>query len=394
MQPSHLTTHRWFGWFVLSVVLASTLTSSAQSPEKRSFWQKLNPDSLTNRPLRFIPIPVLQSGPETGLKGGMALDYFFNTEPDEPDTTRRQPKAMRAVTRDSYAFVQALYSTRRQLTLEGAWQVYSPGERYVLRGRGGYQDYSEYYWGIGNETVAEKAYDDILYRRWFLQTRAWRQIRPNVFVGLSYSFVDTRDLRAARSERLLDGIQGGRGGLVSGLGPTILFDFRNNPFSPTQGWYAEYTLQTYQPWVGSDFSYVEQLIDLRKYIPFASGSMLGFQVLGQFTEGTVPLRELPRLGGPNILRGFVLGRYRDRQLWSAQTEYRHPINRFLLAAVFAAVGGVAPTIDAFSLATTRYAGGAGMRVLLNRKKQLYARVDVAVNSNRTVNAYFRVMDAF
>jgi hypothetical protein len=35
-----------------------------------------------------------------------------------------------------------------------------------------------------------------------------------------------------------------------------------------------------------------------------------------------------------------------------------------------------------------------MRVLLNRKKSVYLRTDVALNDNGTVNFYIRMLDAF
>lgn len=384
---------RWAGLVILSLL---EQTASAQSTNSRSFWKKLNPDSLTNRNLRFIPVPVLQSSPETGLKGGLAIDYFFNTAGEKRSTTRRPvlPDSLLTPTRDSYAFVQGLYSVRRQLTLEGVWQIYSPGERYILRGRGGYQDYSEYFWGVGNQTLPEKDYTDIFYERWYLQHRMWRRLTGRFFAGLNYYYSETRRLRTIGAPGIAEEIPGSQGSVVSGLGPTLMADYRNNPFSPTRGWYAEWAMQSNLEELGSHYQYTEQSVDLRRYLALPKDQVLAFQVVGQFTAGTVPLRELPRLGGPNTMRGFVMGRYRDRQLWSAQTEYRRALNRFLVGAVFVGAGGVADQVRNFTIGNTRYTGGAGLRVLMNRKKNLYARFDLAVNSNRTANVYFRMMDAF
>jgi outer membrane protein assembly factor BamA len=170
----------------------------------------------------------------------------------------------------------------------------------------------------------------------------------------------------SQGQPLHESLPGSQGSVVSALGPTLLADYRDNPFSPTRGWYAEWAFQMYSHKFGSQFDYTEQSVDLRRYVPLNAKNMVGLQAVGQFTTGTIPLRELPKLGGPTMLRGFVQGRYLDRQLWSAQAEYRRTLNRFLLAAAFAALGGVAEHVTDFSLATTRYAGGVGMRVLLNR----------------------------
>lgn len=384
---------------LLGLLMLVAQPAWAQSPQS-AFWRKFSPDSLTSRQLRFIPVPVLQSTPETGLRGGIALDYFFNTGtwharlPEEQRRPGAPTDSARLATRDSFAFVQGLYSTRRQLTLETVWQAFTPAERYVLRGRAGYQDYSEYYWGVGNETLAEKGRNNIFYQRWYAQPRTWRRVRGNFFAGLSYNFNQTQELRLDDEMLGYETLAGSGGSRVSGLGPTLLADYRNNPFSPTQGWYAEWTMHAFSHALGSQYRYTEYLVDMRRYLRLPRQSTLGLQAVGHFTNGTVPLLELPRLGGPTIMRGFVQGRYRDRQLWSAQAEFRYPLNRFLVGAVFASAGGVAGSVSDFAWDDTRYAGGGGLRVLLNRKKNLYARLDQAFNSNGTSNFYLRVMDAF
>ena len=385
---------------LLLIGLPSAL-AQAQAQQRTTFWRKLHPDSLTSRPLRFVPLPVLQSGPEIGVKGGITLDYFYNAGTGQPDKPRFRSRywqrldSLNRRTRDSYAFVHALYSTRRQLAVEGVWNTYGAAERYVMRGRGGYIDYSEDYWGVGNQTLNEPDYSILSYQRWYVQHRFWRRIKGSFFTGLAYYYSDTQDLQLTKKNQLLDeSLPGSQGSVVSGLGPTVLADYRNNPFTPTRGWYAEWAFQLYSHKLGSQFDYTEQSVDVRRYLPLSVRSLIGLQLIGQFTTGTVPLRELPRLGGPNMLRGFVQGRYRDRQLWAAQVEYRHTLNRFLVAAAFAALGGVAEHVTDFSPANTRYAGGVGMRVLLNRKKQVYLRTDFAVNSNGTANLYLRMLEAF
>lgn len=386
------------GRYTMLLWLAGSAVGRAQT--KSSFWRKLNPDSLTSKPLRFVPLPVLQTGPEVGVKGGITIDYFYNAGTGQPDKPRFQSRHWQRLdsvnrhTRDSYAFVHALYSTRRQLAVEGVWNTYGAAERYVLRGRGGYIDYAEDYWGVGNQTAAEPDYDVLTYQRWYVQHRIWRRVRGRVFAGISQHYSDTRNLRTTDQTGLPETIRGNQGGVVSGLGPSVLADYRNNPFSPTRGWYAEWATQFYTHELGSQFNYVEHLFDLRRYVPLNTRHVIGFQAIGNFTSGPVPLRELPRLGGPTMMRGFVQGRYRDRQLWSVQAEYRYTLNRFIGVAVFVAAGGVAPTLTDFSIHTTRSAGGTGLRLLLNRKKQVYLRTDLALNSNRTTNFYIRMLDAF
>jgi Omp85 superfamily domain len=356
--------------------------------QKTPFWKKLHPDSLVNKKLTYLPMPSISYLPETGLRLGLTVDYFFNTQKEEDSIS---------ITRNSFAYVQAVYSTKKQLTLEGFWQIYTPNERYFLRGTAGYTDFSEYFWGTGNVTLPEKSKADVSYGRYFVQSKVVRKLKDKVFAGVSLNVSDTRNIRfdaPVRSDEI-GKISETKHSLVIGLGPNVLLDFRNNPFSPTQGWYGEAFWHHYSPNLGNQTAFDEVYVDVRKYFPFGGKKVLGFQWIGHFTEGgNIPWRELPRMGGSYMMRGYVSGRYRDNQLWSAQSEYRFPINRFLVGAVFTGVGGVAPTIDAFRLADTRLTYGGGIRALINKKKEVYFRADYAFNNNGTSGFYLRAFDAF
>jgi len=352
---------------------------------QKSWLARLHPDSLVKRKLSFIPVPVVQSSPETGLKAGLALDYFFNASTEEKENKAR----------DSYAWVQGLYSVRNQLALEAFWQVYTKEEKWFLRNRGGYIDFNEYYWGIGNHTVAEEAYTNFFYERVYATGKVLRKVENNIFAGLNYNFSDTWGIfftggfaEEASVETKLAATR------VSGLGPNIVFDFRDNPFSPLQGWYLELGAHYYRGMLGSASLYDEYLIDARKYFRIFRNDFLGVQLLGNFTQGDMPFRELNRLGGPNMMRGFFQGRYRDKQHAAAQIEYRTSLNRFLKLALFTSAGQVFGELQQWQWQQMRYAGGVGGRVLVNKEKNIYLRLDFALTDRGTSGFYFRIADAF
>ncbi len=358
-----------------------------QAQEKKTtFWQKLHPDSLVSRELHVLPIPVFRTSPETGFQAGISTDYFFNA--DKLDSA--------ATTRNSYAWLQVLYSTRRQLVIEPAWQIYTRNENYFLRGRAGHVIFSEHFWGVGNETLPNDEYLKASYTRWYFQGDFHGRIQAKFFAGISTYLSHVQKVAFDEPERVneLAPFLGSESNRIVGLGPSLLWDYRNDAFSPTRGWYANAYYRRHFAGLGSTFNYGEQFLDLRKYFPLDEKNLIAVQAIGQFTQGSVPFHDLPRLGGPSIMRGYVQGRFRDQQLWSAQTEYRRDLGRFLVAAAFLSAGGVAPTIKDFSAATTRYGGGAGLRILINRKMNLYTRLDFAVTSDRTTGFYFRIFDAF
>lgn len=96
-----------------------------------------------------------------------------------------------------------------------------------------------------------------------------------------------------------------------------------------------------------------------------------------------------------MMRGFFEGRYRSKNLLAAQVEYRQPLGRFLKLAAFMGTAQVANQLSEFSLSNNhRIAGGGGVRILLNRKRQLYLRSDIAFSNDGTRALYFRLGEAF
>ena len=75
------------------------------------------------------------------------------------------------------------------------------------------------------------------------------------------------------------------------------------------------------------------------------------------------------------MRGYYLGRYRDKILMTFQAEYRIPAWwRFGLVG-FAGVGDVASKFAKFKLADFKYSVGAGLRFLLDPKEGTCLRAD-------------------
>jgi outer membrane protein assembly factor BamA len=367
------------------LLLTTDLLAISADSTKPSFLRKLNPDSFH---LKWLPLPSIQVGPEIGVGFGLSLDYFFNFR-NEQDSFDR--------TRESYIWLQGLYSTRDQAIGDLKWQVYTPHERYVTRGNLGYVDFNENFWGVGNEVVGLKDEALASYQRFFLQGRIWQRIGRQYFIGFGFNFSQTQNIDFnldGNSVSLIENLEGIGKSRVSGLGISLLADSRDNPFSPTRGWYAELTPVWHQKWLGSDFEYLDLQLDLRKYYNLTAKDFIGAQVFANFTEGVVPWRELPRLGNANLMRGFTAGRYRDAQFAASQVEYRRRLNRYFVAAAFVSTGQVASDFSDFTTNNWRLSGGCGLRVLISKKNNIYLRMDYARSTEGDSGYYFRLGDAF
>jgi hypothetical protein len=94
------------------------------------------------------------------------------------------------------------------------------------------------------------------------------------------------------------------------------------------------------------------------------------------------------------MRGYFEGRFRDKNYLAAQVEWRQPIYKFIHASAFFSAGEVAPEIDLFKISTMKFTGGGGLRILLNKKEAIFARVDFAFNNEGGTGFYIRINDAF
>lgn len=338
-------------------------------------------------PLKWVPVPTVTFAPETSWKFGLAVNYFF----------RAGGRVDNTLTRESFFILQTTYSLRKQFTLEPQWQVFSKNNIWFSRGRSGFIFFIEPFWGIGNQTAAEQDQSvNITYRRLFVDGKTSYLIRPGWYSGLRVNYGWTYGMEYPEGYRdEFPSYAGDQGSRIGGIGPLVLFDKRNDIYSPTAGYFAEFNFMQYAQWLGSEFDYQDYFIDLRKYFPFGKDQHIGIQGRAELSTGALPFRELKRLGGPESLRGYTLGRYRDRQYVSAQAEYRTPLFwEYFRIAGFIGAGKVAPAVADLNFKDWHRAGGLGVRILFNRKSNLYLRIDAAMNEDSHTAFYFSLGDAF
>lgn len=377
-----------FFWMMIiepNLCLASPDTTRPEP--RKSLRNLMNPDSLSAINFSVIPIPIVASSPETGVRFGISLDYFFNAK----DKSAKDKNEARA----SFVYGIITYSTRGQLDLSGVWQVFTKGEKYVLRGRAGYSSFFERVWGIGMNTVQENDFWELRYQRTFAENRIYRQWKNNWYGGISVNFNRTFEVRYSKplspEFNYTDGVNGST---VLGVGPALLHDSRDFPFSARKGTYLETLYQTYLPVSSTPFVYQEWILDFRKFRPIGKENSFGYQFFTHNTFGNVPLRELPRVGNASILRGFFGGRYRNKSLMAAQSEYRFQIWKWVHASLFTAGGFSASAIGDYHLPDFLWTGGAGLRFLVNKKNRMFVRMDYARNSTFGGAFYLRLNDAF
>jgi outer membrane protein assembly factor BamA len=84
----------------------------------------------------------------------------------------------------------------------------------------------------------------------------------------------------------------------------------------------------------------------------------------------IPFSELPRLGGPNRLRGYPLDRFRDEKAALGTVEYHYPIHQLVAGSLHLDVGRVANDYGDFLNSNWKLGGGGGF-IVRSRDRQLF-----------------------
>ncbi|KAA9325289.1 BamA/TamA family outer membrane protein [Hymenobacter busanensis] len=344
------------------------------------------------RKVKVAALPIVFSQPETGIAYGAAVlpVWRFGTD---------------TATRSSTARLLGYYTQRKQSSVSLTYTIFTPGERWALNGEAFYFNFPYYYYGVGNDTrKAEKS--DISYKVVIVTQRVLKNLRPHTFAGLSFRLTDLHHIRlddpltddGQKPNLLLERPARERQTtLTSGLGPTFLYDSRDNVLSTWRGSYLETTALLMGRYLGSDNNFTRFQLDARHFRPLRRGNtntVLAGQVQGQFHTGTVPFRELANLGGEKMLRGIYEGRFRDRQMVAAQLELRQKLFWRLGGVVFGAAGQVHNSLGDFRPNDFNVAAGAGLRIAVNRQDRLAIRIDYAVGSGQSSGLYFAFNEAF
>jgi hypothetical protein len=124
--------------------------------------------------------------------------------------------------------------------------------------------------------------------------------------------------------------------------------------------------------------------------------VLGLEVVARFVEpisgAAVPFTELPSLGGPEQLRGFYAGRFRDGCALAATLLFRYPVWAYVDGELFAGVGNAYPGhLRGLSPTTLYLSYGGGLRSTFSRDVSIVATV--AAGTRRFDDGGFRAIDA-
>ncbi|WP_185290125.1 BamA/TamA family outer membrane protein [Chryseobacterium lactis] len=188
----------------------------------------------------------------------------------------------------------------------------------------------------------------------------------------------------------------------SGVAIKALYDNRLNQINPQNG---EYLSLTYRPnftFMGSQSNWSSLQIDARKYIrfPAKSENVLAFWSFAWLNTSKTapPYLMLPSTGWDdqnNTGRGYIQSRFRGRNMYYYENEYRFGITRngLLGGVVFANVQSFSADLsDEYKKLLFGY--GAGLRIKLNKHSNTNLCIDYAFGQNNSHGFFANIGEVF
>jgi len=357
----------------LLVLLGHVGMANAQTGDnfiRRTARQLFSPKGDSTRKADLIALPTAAYAQETGLEYGAIGTYNFYVD--------RENRSIRT----SNMTLQATLTTKKQKNIKLLTDIWTKNNAYHILSEFRYRDWPFNFYGLGNDT--RQADEDRLEQK---MTRAKveveKQFASRFYAGLNanfefFSFSDVEPDGIFETSPL----SGRTGGRHLALGVSVLYDSRNVTTYSTKGFYARFKY-AYAPnfWGGGNFSGSQWEANVRGFHSPAQMLTLAGQLVYRGTDGgaDTPFYVHHNLGGDMAMRGYYLGRYRDKNYAAAQAEIRCRFLSRLGAVGFAGTGSTFSSQNAPRFVPSY---GLGMRYFFSLEHHSTIRFDYAVGEQR------------
>lgn len=369
-------------FMLLSLLTVQRVVAQSDNLVKRYLNNVLSESGDPSAP-KLINYPTVAYAPETSWELGVSSLYVYSANRD----LSNRLSEIKAFT---------FYTLENQY---GFWldhALYTDENKWFFYGRARYQSFPLFYYGIGRETPSEHiALIDGEYT--LFRERLLRETLPSLYFGLELDYQGLNRVNYIDTEPNFELPEvGAMGSNNLGIGLGLLYNNIHNAMNPREGLYSEWAFMNYNTAAGSDYNMTTYVIDNRIYRPVKENTVFAAQVYGQFTSGNAPFNMLALMGGESLMRGYYLGRYRDKNLVAGQVEYRilpFEFSKRWGASVFLAAGQVYGDEYGFNWDQFLPTGGAGIRYLIFPEKDIYTRIDVSFTEEGR-GVYFFIGEAF
>jgi len=215
------------------------------------------------------------------------------------------------------------------IVVAGAGTFFFNENRFRIYMNYGYRNEPSHYYGKGfekAETIERGDSTTRFHRSYFqLYPRFVWEVRPHFYLGglfdLNYTKVSDVNPVMEKDPYFQ---QFKRKYFNVGIGGLIQHDTRDDVATPTRGMLLGANFKLFGKYLGGAYNYEIIELEYRQFKNiFRPRSTLAWIAKSQIGLGDVPFTELPTFGSPFDLRGYYMGKYRDKSMAYGIVEYRH-----------------------------------------------------------------------
>lgn len=336
----------------------------------------------------FTALPLIGYAPQSSFLAQVTSNLVF-----------KQPNANL-----SSVNLLATVTLKKQLILHNASTFFTKNNNYFFSTEWRLMNYPQPTYGLGMFTDKDKPID-MNYNYLRLYQNFMKRINKNSYIGLGYYFDYHWDIESTANEQEINQISGYTNGILgnsTSSGPAIsyLFDNRENSLNSQKGLFVNIVFRQNLTALGSNSNYKSILVDARKYInlPQNSSNVLAFWSYNVITTGNPPFLDLPSTGwdaNANSGRGFIQGRFRGKDLFYFESEYRFNISKnHLLGGVAFANAQTVPEPSTLKFEKIMPSVGLGLRIKANKFTNANITVDYGIGADGSNNIYFNFGEVF
>ncbi len=330
-------------------------------------------------------------------------------------------KINRSDTLSPRSFVPAGFnvSINKTIVLAGAGTLFFKENRFRIYVNYGIRFEDANFYGIGIDEVDhysnlikhDTAYSSSMatYRRQYISfnPRLIYNLGHNLYVGGIFNIHNNKVVEAKENSILKEKMNSGEIDSDKkyhdiGLGAIFQYDTRDDIATPTKGLFASASATFFGHYIGSNYNYAIFELEYRQFQNlFHRRSTLAWTAKSQLSAGNVPFTELPTFGSANDLRGYLIGKYRDKSMAYGIIEYRHMFGSYEAYergtfwskcgfVIWGGTGTVGRSPRYWNEWKWNY--GAGLRIQIQPGKNL--RIDLGKGPHQTIGFYLNMTEAF
>ena len=307
----------------VTAAATDTADTAAHVPAKQS-WRQLLRDPqdgkfdtsewlLNHR--GFLPVPIIITEPALGYGGGVALAFFHRPEGSAATRTTADGKT-RFISPNIYG-VMGMKTENGSKAYGAGAMLHFDEDRWRYKGGVADASFNLNFYTSGRLLPVQEIGYNIDGLASFQQVM--RRLGDNdLFLGLSWIYMDfdvgfdTQSDRGFFTDKQLSQ-------KTSGLGLTLEYDTRDNPFTPSSGWNGVLEGNFYREAFGGDVDFDSYRAHVYGYLPlFDHKLVVGGRADLRAVSGDVPFYRLPYVD----MRGIAAGRYQDERAAMLETELR------------------------------------------------------------------------